>query len=57
MVLEAVKNKAIILKYASKELREDRDIAIAALTQNKKSKSYISEKLLDDEEIKNILNS
>lgn len=54
--MEAVKNKAIILKYASKELREDKEIAIAALKQNKKAKSYICENLLKDEEIQNILN-
>lgn len=56
IVLEAVKNKAIILKYASKELREDKDIAIAALTQNKKAKSYICQTLFEDEDVQNILN-
>ncbi len=51
-----MKNKAIILKYASKELREDKEIAIAALKQNKKAKSYICESLFEDEDVQNILN-
>ena len=55
-MLEAVKNKAIILKYASKDLRNDKEVAIAAISQNKKSLSYISDELKKDEDILKILN-
>jgi len=37
VVMEALKNKGIIVKYASKRLREDKDVAIEALKQDKKS--------------------
>ena len=38
------------------KLRNDKDIAIAAITQNKKSLSYISDELKADEDILKILN-
>ena len=55
-MLAAVSNKAIILKYASHRLRADKDIAIAAIKQNKSSFSYIADEIKNDEDIQNIIN-
>ncbi len=55
MVLEAARNKGIIVKYASKRLREDKDIALEALKQNKKSYEFLGENIKQDEDIKAML--
>ena len=49
MVLEAVKNKGLILKYASKRLRANRDIAVAAVASDKRALEYISDDALKEE--------
>ena len=60
VVLEAVKNKGIIIKYASLEVRNDVDIAVAALQQNSKNMSYVkgclNPEVLSNEAVQNILN-
>ena len=43
MVLAAVSNKGLIFKYASKRLRADKEVAKAAVMQNKKALDYISD--------------
>ena len=55
VVLEAVRNKGIIIKYASMRLREDKDIAIEALKQNKKCYEFLGENIKQNEEIKEFL--
>ena len=56
VVMQAVSKKGIIVKYASYKLRCDKDIAIAALKQNKKSYEFFSEEIKQDEQIKEMLN-
>ena len=51
-MLEAVKNKGIIVKYASKRLLEDTEVIIAALTQNKKAEIFIPIESREKEEVK-----
>ena len=54
-MLEAVKSKGIILKYASRELRNDKDVALAAITQSKKAFEFVGDMIKDDEDIQNII--
>ena len=60
VVLEAVKNKGIIIKYASFDARSDVDIAVAALTQNAKNMDYVkgclNPAVLENEAVQKILN-
>ena len=54
--MKFIKYKPIILKYASKRLRNDKQIAIEAVTKGKKNAfEFISNELKQDEEIKKIL--
>mgnify|MGYP001625445911 FL=1 len=55
VVLEAVKNKGIIVKYASERLLRDNDIIIAALTQNKKASIFIPIECREREEVKAVI--
>lgn len=57
VVMEAVKNKGIIVKYASKKLKEDKDIAIEAIKQNKKAFEFLGENIKKDENILKLYNS
>ena len=43
--------KPFILKYVSKRLRDDKDVAIAALSKSKKAFEYVGDELKNDEEI------
>lgn len=56
-VLEAVKNKGIIVKYASTRLKNDIDIGVAAMTQNPKSYAFLGDALKQNQQILEILNS
>ena len=56
VVLEAVKNKWLIIKYASKSLRSDKDIAMEVLKQNKEARIYLTDEILKDKDIDLILN-
>ena len=56
VVLEAVKNKPIIIKYASLRLRENKQIGLAAMEKDKKCYEFLGENLKQDEEILNIKN-
>ena len=51
-MLEAVKNKGLIYKYASKRLRADKELAIEAIHNDKRAYSYVVEELKEDESIK-----
>ena len=51
----AVENKGIIIKYASKELRNDKELATIAVKQNKQAYHFISYELQQDEEIKKLI--
>ena len=55
VVLEAVKNKGLIVKYASKRLRSQKN-SIEAIKQDKRAYDFIVPELREDEEIKNIMN-
>ena len=55
-VLEAVKKKGLILKYASNRLREDKEIGLAAMNVNKNCYEFLGPNLKKDEEILNIKN-
>ena len=54
--LEIIKNKWLIIKYASKRLRGDKDIATIVLNQNKDAKIYLTDEILKDKDIDLILN-
>ena len=56
MVMAAVKNKVLILKYASKRLRSNKNIAIEAIKQDKRAFDFIVPELRQDEDIQNIVN-
>ena len=62
IVLAAVSQKPLIVKYASKRLRSDLDVAKATITKGIKDryfneiKSYLVPEILENEEIKKILN-
>ena len=56
MVMAAVKNKGLILKYASKRLRSNKNIAIEAIKQDKRAFDFIVPELRQDEDIQNIVN-
>lgn len=51
VVLEAVKQKGIIVKYASSRLRADKEIGIAAMTQDKSCFEFLGDTLKQDEDI------
>ena len=55
-MLEAVKNKGLIIKYASKRLRSDKTIAIEAIKQDKRAYDFIVPELRQDEDIQAIIN-
>ena len=50
-----VSNKGIILKYASFRLRDNEEIAKIAINQDKTAYHYISQRLKQDENIKDLL--
>ena len=55
--MQAVTNKGLIFKYASQRLRNDKEVALSAIQQDKRAKEYISsQELLNDSEIQAILN-
>ena len=56
IVLEAVKNKGLIIKYVSKRLRNDKDVAIAALKQSTGYAMYLEPEVKQDPEVDAILN-
>ena len=56
VVLEAVKNKPIIIKFASNRLREDKEIGLTAMKTSKKCYEFLGENLKKDEDILAILN-
>ena len=56
VVLEAVKNKGLILKYASKRLRSNKEIAIEAIKQDKRAFDFIVPELREDAQIKALMN-
>ena len=49
--MQAVKNKPIIIKYASNRLREDKDVGMAAMKVSPKCYEFLGPKLKKDEEI------
>ena len=57
VVMLAVINKPIIIKYASGRLREDKEIGIAAMKTNKNCYEFLGPNLKKDEDILTILNS
>ncbi len=56
VVMAAVQNKWLIVKYASRRLRGDIDIAKCVLNQNLNSKIYLTDEILKNPEIQEILN-
>lgn len=57
VVLEAVKSKPIIIKYASLRLRENKKIGLVAVEKDRKCYEFLGENLKKDEEILNIKNT
>ena len=47
----SVKQNGLALKYASKELRDDKDVVLAAVRQNGQSIRVASARLKDDEDV------
>ena len=56
IVLEAVTQKGLIVKYASKRLRSDKTIALSAVKQDKRAYDFIVPELRQDSEIQAIIN-
>ena len=56
VVMEAVTNKPIIIKYASGRLREDKEIGMAAMKVNKNCYEFLGPNLKQDEDILAIKN-
>ena len=56
VVMTAVTNKPIIIKYASNRLREDKEIGLAAMNVSKKCYEFLGPNLKKDEDILAILN-
>ena len=57
VVMLAVKNKPIIIKYASKRLRADKEIGLEAMKVNKNCYEFLDDELKKDQDILEILNS
>ena len=55
-MLETVKNKGLIVKYASKRLRSDKTIAIEAIKNDKRAYDFIVPELRQEEEIQAVIN-
>ncbi len=55
VVLEAVKNKGIIVKYASSRLKKDLDIGLAAMGQDKSCYQFLAPELQENEKIKKMM--
>ena len=53
VVMTAVTNKPIIIKYASGRLREDKEIGLVAMNKSKKCYEFLGPNLKQDEEIDN----
>ena len=51
VVLEAVKNKGIIVKYASTRLKNDFDVGFVAMAQNKKCYEFLGDDLKQNKQI------
>ena len=54
---KAIKNKPIIIKYASNRLREDKEIGLVAMNKSKKCYEFLGPNLKNDEDILAILKS
>ena len=52
--MKAVENKPIIVKYASKRLRNDLDIGLLVMNKNKKCYSFLEPELQENEKIQEI---
>ena len=57
VILKAIDNKPIIIKYASLNLRNDLDVGLAVMKKNKKCYEYLSEDLQKNEQILEIKNA
>lgn len=55
VVMKAITNKWLIVKYASKRLRGDKDVAVCVLKQNLNSQIYLTDEILQDNDIQEIL--
>lgn len=55
VVMNAITNKWLIVKYASKRLRGDKDVAKCVLKQDLKSQIYLTDEVLKDPEIQEII--
>lgn len=55
VVLEAVKNKGIIVKYASSRLKNDLDVGLTAMGQDKSCYQFLGESLKENDQIKEML--
>ena len=53
--MKAITNKWLIVKYASKRLRGDKDVAMCVLKQNLNSQIYLTDEILQDKDIQEIL--
>ena len=48
--MEAVKKHGIALKYASEELRNDKEVVMVAVKEDRRALKYLSEELRNDKE-------
>ena len=53
VVLAAVQNKGLILKYASKKLRANKEIVETAVNNDKRALDFISDEKLKEEILSN----
>ena len=57
VILKAIEEKPIIVKYASKRLRSDIDVGIKVMNKNKKCFKFLEPELQKDEQIQEIKNA
>ena len=57
VVMKAIENKPIIVKYASKRLRNDIDIGLEVMSKEKKCFMFLEPELQKNEKIQEIKNA
>ena len=57
VVMKAIENKPIIVKYASKRLRNDIDVGLTVMKKNKKCFKFLEPELQSNEQIQEIKNA
>ena len=57
VILKAIEDKPIIIKYASKRMRNDLDVGMSVMNKNKKCFKFLEPELQKNEKIQEIKNA